>query len=118
MLSPARPDLLSVHDVAVSLAASSRSERGGVGSTRWLRDAKSLKTKVARRDLRQIFALLSFRAVPQDCAHRVHLGVARRAVAALPLHFFQDRRGSGKWQARTSILLWDQHREVAGFCER
>src|SRR6185312_8673775 len=57
-------------------------------------------------------------AVPQQCAHGVHLGVAAAAVAARALDLFQDRGRCREFQTRPAILLRDQHREIAGLRQR
>ena len=119
MLGAAGPDLLAVDDVAgVAVLAREGLQRGRVGAAGRLGDAEGLQAQFAARDLRQIFCLLLVAAVPQHRAHRVHLGVAAAAVAARTLDLFEDRRRRRKLQARAAIFLGDQHREIAGLCQR
>ena len=71
------PDLLSADDVDVAAADGRRLELRRVGAGGRLAHAERLQPQLARRNLRQVGALLRVRSVPQQRAHRVHLRVAR-----------------------------------------
>jgi hypothetical protein len=114
VLGAARPDLLAVHDIFAALAAGEGAQGRRVRAAGRLRDPKGLEAEFASRDLRQIFSLLLLPAVPQDRAHRVHLGMAGAAIAAFRLNGFQDGRRRRDSETRASIFLGDQHREIAG----
>ena len=114
MLGAAGPDLLAVHHINVAIPPRGGAQAGGVRAAAGFGHAESLKAKRAAGDLRQIFRLLGGRAMPQDRAHDVHLGMARRRVAAGFVDRLQYCGGGGKRQAGPAIFLGDQGREIAG----
>jgi hypothetical protein len=89
MLGAAGPDLLAVDDVMVALAPREGAERGGVGAAGRLGDAEGLQAQSPGRDARQVALLLLSLPWRSTRAHRVHLRVAGRAVAAGALHLLQ-----------------------------
>ena len=114
----AGPDLLAVDDVAVvALLLGPRLELGGVGAGGGLGDAEGLQPQRAGGDARQVFLLLRRIAVPQHRAHRVHLGVAGRRVAARLVHGLQDGAAGRQRQPGAAVLLRDQRAEIAGLGE-
>ena len=112
------PHLLPVDDVAVALPDGGRLDLGGVGARGRFGDAHRLQPQLARRDLRQIRALLRFRAVPQQRAHVVHLAVARARIAAGAVDLLHDDRGFGQPEPRAAVLLRDERCEPAGLRQR
>ena len=114
MLGADRPDLLAVHDIFGALAAGEGAQGRRVRAAGRLRDPKGLEPEFASRDLRQIFSLLLLPAVPQDRAHRVHLGMAGAAIAAFRLDGLQNGGRRRDSETRAAIFLGDQHGEIAG----
>ena len=115
----AGPHLLAVDDVAVvALLVGARLELGGVGAGGGLGDAEGLQPERARGDARQVLLLLRGVAVPQHGAHRVHLGVAGRRVAARLVHGLQDGAARRQRQPGAAELLRDQRAEIAGLGQR
>src|SRR5262249_23475468 len=45
------------------------------------------------------------------------LRMARAAVATLKLDFFEDRSGRRQCQSSAAIFLWNERRQIAGFCQ-
>src|SRR5439155_24583111 len=90
VLGPRDEDLLAVDDVAASLlhrgGPQSRGLRTGLG----LGDAEGLQTRLSLRERGKVLALLFLAAVLQKRAHRVHLRVSARRVAARPVYLFED----------------------------
>ena len=117
MLHPRDPDLLAVDDVAVAAAHGGGLDLGGVGAGGGLGHAHRLQAQLAGGDARQVFALLSLGAVPQQGAHVVHLAVAGAGIAAAAVDLFHDDRGLGQAQARAAVFLRDQRRQPAGLGE-
>ena len=113
MFGAADPDFLPVDDVAIALAPGEGADARGVGAAGRFGDAESLQTQLARGDLRQILRLLLGASVPQHGAHRVHLRVTGRAVAAGAMDFLEDRGRGAEPQSRAAEFLRDQHGEVA-----
>ena len=68
--------------VAAARPDRARLELRRVGAGGRLGHAESLQPQLACRDLRKVLALLRFTSVSQDGAHRIHLRVTRRSVAA------------------------------------
>ena len=85
-----------------------------VGAGGRLGDAERLQAQFAAGDLGQIALFLLGAAVPQDGAHRVHLGVAGGAIAARGVHFFEDRGGGADAEPAAAVFFRDQRGEVAG----
>ena len=108
MLGAARPNFLAVDDVFIALALGECAQRGRVGAARRLGDAEGLQPKLAGGDLRQVSLLLRRRAVPQDGAHRVKLGMARRAVAAARLYGLEDGGRGGEAEAGAAELFGNE----------
>ena len=76
------PHLLAVDDVALVRPDRPGLELGGIRAGGRLGHAERLQAKLALGDLRQVLRLLLGAAVPQNGAHRVHLGMARAGGAA------------------------------------
>ena len=113
MLGAARPDLLPVNHVLVALASGESAQGRSVGAARWLRHAESLQSQFSGGDFGQVLALLLLGAVPQDGAHRVHLGMAGAAVAPFGLNGVEHRCGRRQAEPGATILFGDQHGEIA-----
>jgi hypothetical protein len=109
--SPRRPDLLAAHDVAAVDALGRRLDPGRVRADGRLGDAEGLEPELARRDAREVAPLLFLRAVPQDRAHHVHLGVARAAVTAGGVDLLENHAGGRQRETRAAVLLGDQRRK-------
>ena len=119
MLGPRYPHLLAVHGVAaVRAALGGGPELGRVRARGGLGDAEGLEPPGAARDLRQVGLLLRRRAVTQQRAHGVHLGVAGAAVAAGGVDLLQDRRSGADAEAAAAVALGDQGGEEARIGER
>ena len=96
VLGSAGPDLLAIDDIMVALPSREGPQGCRVCPAGRLGYSERLQPKFAGGDLWQVGLLLLVRAVPQDRAHDIHLGVAGCAVAALGLDGFQDCRGGRK----------------------
>ena len=83
-----------------------------VGAAGRLGHAEGLHAQVARGNARQVFLFLLIRAVAQDGAHRIHLGVAGAAITTGLLDFFHDDRRRGDAEPRPAEFLRDQDRQV------
>ena len=118
MLHPADPDLLSVDHIAVALANGRRGDLGGVRAGGRLGHAHRLKPQLSACNLRQIEALLLFRAVPDQRVHIVHLAVAGAGIAAGAVDLFHDHARRRQRQAGAAIFLGDQGRHPAGLGQR
>jgi hypothetical protein len=82
MLGAAGPDLLPVDDPFVAASRRGGADRGRVGAGGGLGDAEGLEAERAFSDAGEVALLLRRRAVPEHRPHRVHLRMARGAVAA------------------------------------
>ena len=65
-------------------------------------------------DVRQVFSLLLVAAVFQDRGHRIHLRMARSAVAARAIDFLEDDAAFHNAKTRTAVFFGDQAGEPAG----
>jgi len=95
VLNARDPNLLAIDHVFVADPFGEGGDAGGVGAGGRLRDAEGLQADLAAGDLRQIAFLLLGRAMLEDGAHGVHLGVAGAAVAAGAMDLFQHRSAGG-----------------------
>ena len=113
MLGPRDEDLLAVDDVAASLlhrgGPQSRGLRTGLG----LGDAEGLQTRLSLRERGKVLALLFLAAVLQERAHRVHLRVSARRVAARPVYLFEDDGRVGDVESGPAVFARDERREPA-----
>ena len=118
MLGARRPDLLAVDNIGVIALFDRRgAQRQRIGAAGRLGHAKRLKTQLAGRNLGQIFRFLPVGAVPQNRAHRIHLGVAGGAVAAGFLDFLHDGGGGGDAETAAAEFFRYQHRQEAGISQ-
>ena len=74
---------------------------------------KGLQAKFAAGDTGQVLLLLCRAAVPQDGAHRVHLGVAGCGIAAALVDLLHDRGAGAEAEPAAAKLLGDQGAEIA-----
>src|SRR5271169_6314325 len=119
MLRARGPDFLAVDDVVVvALAPRGGAQRERVGARGRLGDAEGLQAQFAAGDLWQILLLLRGAAVPQDRAHRIHLRVAGRAIAAGGVHLLEDGGGRADAEPAAAEFFRDQRGEIAGLGER
>ena len=118
MLGAAGPDLLAVDDIGIAALLGRRRDRQRIGARARFGDAERLQAQFAARDPGQVFLLLRLAAMPQQRAHRVHLGVARGPVGAGGMDFGEDRRRSTQGQAAASIFRRDQRGKQPGFGHR
>ncbi len=114
MLGAADPQLAAIDDVVLALAPGEGRDAGGVGSAVRLGHREGLQAQRARGDLGQPAVLLRRRAMPQQRAHHVYLGVAGRAVGARAVDLLQHRRGGRERCAAAAVRLRYQHGEIAG----
>src|SRR3974390_3387583 len=113
------PQLLSVdHVMIVTLALGRRAQRQRVGARGRLSDTEGLQPQFAAGDLGQIFLFLLGVAMPQDCAHGVHLRVAGGAVASGGMDFFEDGAGGADAEPAAAVVLRDQRGKIPGLRER
>ena len=118
VLRPRDPHLLAANHVRVVRARGGGLQLGRVRAGRRLGHGKGLEAEVAAGDFRQKGTLLRRRTVPQQCAHRVHLSMARRRIAAAAVDLFQNDRCLGHAQAGSAVLFGDQRGEIAGLGQR
>ena len=83
--------LLAVHDVPIALADRRGLKLRRIGARVRLGDAERLESQRARRNLRQVLALLRLGAVPQHGPHDVHLGVAGTGVPPRVVDRLEDQ---------------------------
>ena len=110
-------NLLAVDHVAVAFALGAGFEPRGIRAGIRLRDGKCLQPQFALGDGWQVAAFLFIAAVPQHCAHGVHLGMAGAGVAAGVIDLFENDAGLGDAQARPAILFRNQRGEIAALRE-
>ena len=115
MFRSAGPDFLAVDDVFVAFLAGEGAQCGGVGTAGRFGDAERLQAELPGSDFGQVGLFLLVRAVAEDGAHDIHLGVAGGTVAALALDGFQDGGGGRQGQAGAAEFLGDQRAEIAAF---
>ncbi len=106
-------DLAPVHYVPVAVAHGDGPERGRVGPGLGLRHAERLKPDLAAGYPRQVRGLLLLRAVLQERAHGVDLGVGGLGVAAGAVDLLEDHARCGEPEAHPPVLLRDERSEVA-----
>jgi hypothetical protein len=93
MLGARNPDFAAADDIIVAVPLGEGRYARSICARVGLGDAEGLQAQFAAGDARQIFRLLRVAAVPQQRAHRVHLGVAGRAIAARTMHLVENRHG-------------------------
>ena len=118
MLGARGPDLLAVDDVMVAVADRGGAQAERVGARGRLGDTECLQAQFAARNAGQIAFLLRGAAMPKKRAHRVHLRMTGRAVAAGGLDFLHDGGGGRHGQSAAAVLLRDQRGEKARFGQR
>ena len=118
VLRPRDEDLLAVDDVATTFLHGGGAQSRGLRSRFGLRDPERLQPRLTLRERRQVLALLLFAAVLEKCAHRVHLRVGTRRVAARSVDLFEDDRRVRDFEARPAVLGRDERREPPCFRER
>lgn len=87
---PRYPNFLSPDDVVRSVANRFCQQLGRIGTARRFGDGKCLETQFARGNVGQVTPFLFLAPMAEEPTHRVHLGVARRGVAAGTMNLFQD----------------------------
>ena len=118
VLGARRPDLLPVDDVAVAAAHGGGLQARRFGAGVGLGDAERLQAQLAPGDAGQVAALLLGRAVAQQRAHDVHLGVAGAGVAAAAVDLFEDDRGLGDAEPGAAVFGRDERGQPAGLGQR
>ena len=118
MLGARNPDFAAVDDITVAVPLGEGRYARSICARVGLGDAKGLQAQLAGGDARQIFRLLRVAAVPQQRAHRVHLGVAGRAVAAGSVHLIENGHGGAQSEAGAAKFLGDQSRKETRFRHR
>ena len=101
--------------IAVSSVRARRGDdAGGVRAGRGFGDGEGLQPQLALGDQRQVGVLLLVAAVPQQRAHRVHLGVAGRGVTTRLVDLLHDHRGRGQVEPEAAVPGGDERGEQAG----
>ena len=118
MLRARDEDLLPVDDVAVAASHRRRLDARGLGAGLGLGHAERLEAQLAFGDLRQIAPLLLVAAVTKQRAHRVHLRVRGRGVAAGCVDLLDDQRRLCHTETGAAVLGRDQRAEPARLGER
>ena len=111
-------NLLPGDDVVVALTDGRGGDAGRVAARTRLGDPERLEPELPTRDLRQPALLLRLAAVPEQGAHRVHLGMAGGPVAAAGVDLLEDGRSRRQPQPAPAIGLRDQAGEIAGLTKR
>ena len=114
MLDPRDEDLPAVHHVAVASSLGEGLDGGRIRAGVGLGHSEGLQPQVAAGDVWQEALLLLLAAVPQQRAHRVHLGVAGGGVPTGAVDLLEDQAGFPHALAAAAVLLRDQHRQPAG----
>ena len=118
MLGARGPHLLAVDDVVIALAPGRGGKAQHVGARGRLGHPEGLQPQLAARDQGQPARLLGVAAVPQQRAHRVHLGMAGGAVAAAGVDLLQDGGSLDQRETAAAIFLRDQGGQKAGLRQR
>jgi len=93
MFSARGPNLLPIDDVMIALAHGRRAQSQRIGTRCRLGHAEGLQSILTGRNAGQPTLLLGVAPVPQQGAHRVHLGVTGGAIAAGGMDFLHDDGG-------------------------
>src|SRR3546814_10636176 len=112
MFGAADPDFLAVDDIIVADLTRKGADARRVGARGRFGDAEGLKAEFSARDRGQIGLLLRLRPVLEQGAHRIHLCMARTAVAARTVNFLEHRGRSAETEARPAILFGDDRKST------
>src|SRR3546814_20383147 len=118
MFGSADPDLLAVDNIFVADLTRKGADARRVSARGRFGDAEGLKAEFSARDRGQIGLLLRLRPVLEQGAHRIHLCMARTAVAARKENFIETRGRSADAEARAAILFGRQDTDKHRFLER
>src|SRR3546814_14454013 len=106
MFGAADPDLLAVDNIFVADLTRKGADARRVSARGRFGDAEGLKAEFSARDRGQIGLLLRLRPVLEQGAHRIHLCMARTAVAARTR---SEERRVGKECVSTCRSRWSAH---------
>ena len=118
MLGARGPDLLAVDHIMIAVADGGGAQAERIGARRRLGHTECLQAQFAERNARQIAFLLRGAAMAKKRAHRVHLRMTGRAVAAGGLDFLHDGGGRGHGQSAATVLFRYKSSEKASFGQR
>src|SRR5438105_5892882 len=107
MLDPRSEDFLTVDDVAITLLAREGRDPRRVAPRLRLRDRHRLQPQAAGRDLWQVPPFLRLGSVSEQRAHRVHLRVAGRRVAAGGVDLLHHDARLDDSESGAAVLGWD-----------
>src|SRR3546814_17973041 len=113
MFGAADPDLLAVDNIFVADLTRKGADARRVSARGRFGDAEGLKAEFSARDRGQLGLLLRLRPVLEKGAHRIHLCMARTAVAARTVNFLEHRGRRAEADASPAILFGD-HTQKSG----
>ncbi len=112
------PHFLAVHDKPVATLLRTRLELRCIRSRCRLGYTERLKSQFPPRNLGQEFLLLLLTAMPEHCAHRIHLRVACARSAPTAMDRFKNDSAASDRQPPAAIFLRNEGRQISRIRKR